>query len=363
MDLMKKHAPCLKGPLHVFVYSEPWPPFPDQATLASPFKVELAAEEPQIELGIEDLHIKLEALELESPHDIIQTISDPDKVPEVQDVKPQIIRKSRWVTIHEINRWSHCQRCGFEHSKSEGWLRHAQMCAQDPKYKTDMFFIYLHTKAWCGTLVQDAFWEKHTDREGRLRSLPQQPPRLKCIKCNIWREMDLMKEHAPCLKGPLHVFVYSEPWPPFPDQATLASPFKVELAAEEPQIELGIEDLHIKLEALELESPHDIIQTISDSDKVPEIQDVKPQIIRKSRWVTIREINRWSHCQRCGFEHSKSKGWLHHAQMCAQDPKYKTDMFFIYLHTKAWCGTLVQDAYWEKHTDPEKGDCAVCRSR
>ncbi|XP_001997486.3 uncharacterized protein LOC6571285 [Drosophila grimshawi] len=189
-----------------------------------------------------------------------------------------------------------------------------------------------------------------------------QPPRLKCIKCNIWREMDLMKEHAPCLKGPLHVFVYSEPWPPFPDQATLASPFKVELAAEEPQIELGIEDLHIKLEALELESPHDIIQTISDPDKVPEIQDVKPQIIRKSRWVTIREINRWSHCQRCGFEHSKSKGWLHHAQMCAQDPKYKTDMFFIYLHTKAWCGTLVQDAFWEKHTDPEKGDCAVCRS-
>ncbi|XP_034110948.1 uncharacterized protein LOC117572323 [Drosophila albomicans] len=54
-------------------------------------------------------------------------------------------------------------------------------------------------------------------------------------------------------------------------------------------------------------------------------------------------------------------GWIKHAQKCGQDPKFASRKFFIYLHTLSWCNTLVNDNFWEQHSNAKNGKCKVCR--
>ncbi|XP_034482628.1 uncharacterized protein LOC117788070 [Drosophila innubila] len=198
-----------------------------------------------------------------------------------------------------------------------------------------------------------------------------QPPRMKCFYCNMWRDLDVLEAHAPCLTGSKHVFVYSEPWPPFSDH-TPHNPLRgmvitVGRSQEAEQVQEQVQDhdgngVDINLEH---ESAADHVDVHVDSEEVEDLPvepvDVKPIIATKSKWVSIGDIRNWTSCIRCGMVKIKGTGWIRHAQQCGQDPKYRSRKFFIFLHTLGWCGCLVMDIKWEKHSDPINGTCKVCR--
>ncbi|EDW17181.1 uncharacterized protein LOC6586437 [Drosophila mojavensis] len=205
-----------------------------------------------------------------------------------------------------------------------------------------------------------------------------QPPRKKCINCNMWHDLEPMETHGPCIGGALHVFVYTEPWPPFPDTTPLlplrAMPIeegnhinghespvqsKHRHCDEPPQLHEILEqnnNSHSDNETINLiDDDEPAQQPVEDTADV----DIKPKM--KPHWVSIADIQRWTHCYRCGLVRIQRSGWLRHAQLCAQDSKYSSRKFFIYLHSKAWCGALVHDVFWEKHSNPENGTCSICR--
>ncbi|XP_023167104.1 uncharacterized protein LOC115482983 [Drosophila hydei] len=204
-----------------------------------------------------------------------------------------------------------------------------------------------------------------------------QPPVMKCIHCNMWRELQPTEEHGPCIGGSLHVFVYTEPWPPFPNSTPLL-PLRAMTIVEDAQTtseapsqskprpnDLQQESYEHMEESNNSYSDNVTISLIDDDEPVQQEMeesfdvDIKPKI--KPQWVTISDIQHWSHCYRCGMVRIKKNGWLRHAQTCAQDSKYSTRKFFIHLHSKAWCGTLVRDVFWEKHSNPDTGSCEICR--
>ncbi|KAH8415712.1 hypothetical protein KR222_010676 [Zaprionus bogoriensis] len=233
-------------------------------------------------------------------------------------------------------------------------------------------------------------------------------PRMKCIYCNIWRDLELQEAHGTCFNDDLHVFAYSEPWPPFPASSPkqpvramvmtvssspqmtdttsmetsmlMLSQGQVVVEEEEqlqqqqefqPVVEAQLQQQQQQFEPAEDEDALELLEEEEEQDEyekpqqgsfVPETADVKPQLVRStSKWVSIGEIRQWTSCIRCGMVKIRSSGWLRHVQQCAQDPTFQKRKFFIYLHTKAWCNMLVMDSFWEKHTHPQSGSCAVCR--
>ncbi|XP_030560940.1 uncharacterized protein LOC115762744 [Drosophila novamexicana] len=210
-----------------------------------------------------------------------------------------------------------------------------------------------------------------------------QPPRMKCIHCNMWRELSPMEAHGPCVGGSLHVFVYSEIWPPFPENTPL-SPLRampstdgdtehMYRAPDSPaQSKESLNDIErepyaVAEDNVNINSPVSIIDLADDdqegqqeADTMSDV-DIKPKLAVKCDWVNITDILKWTNCTRCGLVRIQKRGWLRHVQSCAQDPKYRSNKLFIHLHTKAWCGMLVRDIYWDKHTHPENGTCDMCR--
>ncbi|KAM8709441.1 hypothetical protein ACLKA7_016274 [Drosophila subpalustris] len=198
---------------------------------------------------------------------------------------------------------------------------------------------------------------------------------MKCLYCNTWRDLDVLEAHGPCLTGSKHVFVYSEPWPPFSDRSphkpqrgmviTVGRPQEREEQEEHAQEPIPEHESNGVNSSLEHDSAGDHMQLetheIEEDEEEVEPVDVKPIISGKSKWVSIGDIRKWTSCIRCGMVKIKKTGWIRHAQQCGQDPKYKSRKFFIYLHTLAWCGCLVMDTFWDKHSDPKKGSCKVCR--
>ncbi|KAH8371063.1 hypothetical protein KR093_006085, partial [Drosophila rubida] len=178
-----------------------------------------------------------------------------------------------------------------------------------------------------------------------------QPPRMKCFHCNMWRDLEPMESHGPCVPNKLHLFVNSEPWPPFP------------VHTPQPPIVGMVVTLG---NAQEVEPLPEVCNepeedSISEASVPDSTADRKPQISRKAKWVSIGDIRKWNNCIRCGMVKIKTSGWLRHAQKCGQDSSYTSRRFFIYLHTLAWCNTLVNDTFWEQHTNTTNGKCKICR--
>lgn len=202
---------------------------------------------------------------------------------------------------------------------------------------------------------------------------------MKCFYCNAWRDLEVLEAHGPCLTGLKHVFVYSEPWPPFsdhtprsPQQAMVitvgrSQEMEEHVDVENPDISFTEQDIkavnpEILMEQQMSEEDQSVVQLDELEDR-DEPEDVKPNLINSSKWVSIGDIRKWTSCIRCGMVRTKNKkkGWISHAQKCGQNPNYSTRKFFMHLHTVSWCGTLVMDTFWDSHSDPEKGSCAVCR--
>ncbi|EDW76956.2 uncharacterized protein Dwil_GK21050 [Drosophila willistoni] len=190
------------------------------------------------------------------------------------------------------------------------------------------------------------------------------PPKLKCIHCNAWRDVLLHEKHASCIGDKLHVFVYTTPWPPFPEtevnpEVQAAVPLSSPLIFQPPE------------EPVEQQQPaneSDVISVVSDQEDEnnnppDEMLDIKfkPKLLSSlDYWVTVKQISQWDSCPRCGLKRQQQNGWITHAQKCAQDPKYKKRKFFIYIHTKGWCNYLVRDSAWKRHSNPETGVCKIC---
>ncbi|XP_052847363.1 uncharacterized protein LOC128259182 [Drosophila gunungcola] len=199
-DLNKKHKKCFNGAPHVFVFSQPWPPFPTKAdsdedavdpTPPASLHSELVISSPRTLCEQESGEL-LELVDV-AP-ETIERNDNEDQDKEVDgnadtDTKPFIAE--RWVTTKEITTWRQCPRCQRLRKTSAGWVKHAQKCAQNPRYDKPKFFIYVHTKGWCNELIQDFLWERHSNptngschicrafrlQEKPLPFMPPSPPR------------------------------------------------------------------------------------------------------------------------------------------------------------------------------------------
>ncbi|KAH8349877.1 hypothetical protein KR084_008615 [Drosophila pseudotakahashii] len=246
------------------------------------------------------------------------------------------------------------------------------------------------------------------------------PPR-QCINCNAPGDLkclrNLNEKHEKCCKGEgnLHIFVFTQPWPPFPekiaepearntvgekrskepppaieidmlipnpstfaDQEEPVEPLQPEtdllipnpmiLDEEEEEKESQEPPLQSALELM-ISSPRTLSEIDFDSqetitvDTMNEEKDIKPSTQDAGqKWVTPSEILTWPQCPRCKKVRIKNSGWVTHAQKCGQNQKYKNPKFYIYCHTKGWCDYLVRDSLWENHSDPIAGSCDLCRS-
>ncbi|XP_017010546.2 uncharacterized protein [Drosophila takahashii] len=246
------------------------------------------------------------------------------------------------------------------------------------------------------------------------------PPR-QCIHCNAPGDLkglrNLNEKHAKCCKGEdnLHVFVFTQPWPPFPEKISeseqeehcarttpvkrkareplqvtemevlipnpgtfadeeepplppeiephMPNPMtldKVEQESQEPppQPEAALELVISSPRTLSV-SDFDVQETIT-AVAVTEEKDIKPSEKEEQMWYTPSEILRWQQCPRCEKVRVTNRGWITHAQKCGQNLKYNKPTFHIYCHTKGWCDYLIRDSLWEQHSDPNSGTCDVC---
>ncbi|KAH8378834.1 hypothetical protein KR009_001693 [Drosophila setifemur] len=226
----------------------------------------------------------------------------------------------------------------------------------------------------------------------------EKPPAMRCIKCNAERDIPLSKHHNSCVGGKPHVFVYSEPWPPFPPVPSFHHTVNENQtpppdSPNSSEAEMVVADRHSESWAYrDWETPkaRDVVRTspmeelsvtlvtspqqdptqscvivlddeISSGCETP--IEVKPErIIKNNIWVTRNDILKWKRCPRCLMKRKDRAGWLRHAQQCAQDPTIAEDSFFIYSHFKGWCNYLVRDCDWQRHSDPISGKCSICRS-
>ncbi|XP_060660907.1 uncharacterized protein LOC132794461 [Drosophila nasuta] len=200
-----------------------------------------------------------------------------------------------------------------------------------------------------------------------------QPPRMKCFYCNMPRDLGPLESHGTCLPDKLHVFVNTEQWPPFsvntPQPPLIGMVVTLGNGQEMQQLPDNVDDdneVHEMEEADYIEEEDDFNTMHAIGIVKTELQessgDVKPRISTKSKWVSIGDIRKWTSCIRCGMVKIKSDGWIKHAQKCGQDPKFASRKFFIYLHTLSWCNTLVNDNFWEQHSNAVNGKCKICRS-
>ncbi|XP_043649242.1 uncharacterized protein LOC122617449 isoform X1 [Drosophila teissieri] len=239
-DLNKKHSKCFKG-LHYFVYTEPWhenanpdllgrpslkqllPELDRPVSISSHVSEEEAqepqntpTEEPLLEPTIvheEEMHhsqldlviSKVRTLseefniDAQDSQDTVEGMRDrKERNKGVRDMKPATQKEQKWVTTKEVLSWPRCPRCECEHTINSGWIKHAQECAQDPRYNKPTFLMYCHTKGWCNYLVRDSLWEKHSDPSTG--------------SCDICRSFSRQLKPLPYMPEP----------PPRPNEAVLA---------------------------------------------------------------------------------------------------------------------------------------------
>ncbi|SPP84789.1 uncharacterized protein LOC117587441 [Drosophila guanche] len=197
-----------------------------------------------------------------------------------------------------------------------------------------------------------------TGREYHCFCCLKSPPQ-KCINCNAWRDIDLSMAHTGCPQASFHVFVYTEPWPPFPSETVnipAVQPSSADLIPFNYEPEQAVPEVRAE--------PEDLIVLDDDEEQLSEPEDVKPprKPLQESHWYTVNEIKEWTHCIRCNKERNRMAGWIKHAQMCGQDPHKNAKKFFIYNHIKGWCNYLVMDCRWDTHSAPSTGTCRTCRT-
>ncbi|XP_002026106.2 uncharacterized protein LOC6601051 [Drosophila persimilis] len=195
------------------------------------------------------------------------------------------------------------------------------------------------------------------------------PPPQKCIYCNAWRDIDLNMTHTGCVSGNFHVFICTEPWPPFPTEinnipAARGHPpehlMPLSFAEGVPSSTL---DAEYNTGSFASEQEQTIV--LDDEAEVPSDSewDIKPQQkpLQEPSWYSVQQIKQWIHCIRCNKVRTSNAGWIKHAQKCAQDPQRKEKKFFIYNHIKGWCNYQVLDSRWDIHSGPKNGTCRICR--
>ncbi|XP_022226660.2 uncharacterized protein LOC111076916 [Drosophila obscura] len=196
------------------------------------------------------------------------------------------------------------------------------------------------------------------------------PPPQKCIYCNSWRDIDLCAMHTDCVQGQYHVFVSTEPWPPFPSE----TPNIPVMRAPTPELLVPIRfdpEQEVPMSRTEVEYnaenfAHDPEETIvlDDDCASSETEDVKPprKPLQEPDWYSVQEIKQWYRCIRCNKEKKAMAGWIKHAQKCGQDPNINAKKFFIYNHINGWCNYQVLDSRWDIHSSPKIGSCRICRN-